>query len=72
MSINIKAILQPTRNFRVGLCAQIVTLCTQVLETLVKLVVVLLPGGLAGLARRATARLARRRPESERPLEEAR
>ncbi|MBR21465.1 MAG: branched-chain amino acid ABC transporter permease [Leifsonia sp.] len=43
-----------------------------ILGTLFILVVVLLPGGLAGLARRATARLARRRPESERPLEEAR
>ncbi|MER3386301.1 MAG: branched-chain amino acid ABC transporter permease [Microcella pacifica] len=43
-----------------------------ILGTLFILVVVLLPGGLAGLARRATARLARRRPEPERPLEEAR
>lgn len=43
-----------------------------ILGTLFILVVVLLPGGLAGLARRATARLAQRRSEPERPLEEAR
>ena len=43
-----------------------------ILGTLFILVVLLLPGGLAGLARRATARLARRRTEPERSLEEAR
>ena len=44
-----------------------------ILGTLFILVVVLLPGGLAGIARRATARLARQRPDSaSSPLKEAR